>query len=267
MSFDQIKNEFALPRHHFFRYLQVRHFIQSQFAGFPALPPKTPLDSILETKPEVKGILSKLYSAIFDLEDSSLAIIKENWEKDLETDISEARWSKILKRVHSSSICARHGLIQFKIVHRLHMSKVKLSKIFPGVSPLCDRCKQAPASLYHTFWSCPSLTAFWSSIFEAYSVVAHRTIELCPFLGLFGIPSEDLILTKGQLNIMVYSALLARRLILLNWKSDRPPSFGRWICEVMHFLKIEKIRSTAKFHAVWHPFISYVERLTMPLIL
>lgn len=66
---------------------------------------------------------------------------------------------------------------------------------------------------------------------------------------------------------MVYSALLARRLILLNWKSDRPPSFGRWICEVMHFLKIEKIRSTAKFHAVWQPFISYVERLTMPLIL
>lgn len=33
MSFDQIKNEFALPRHHFFRYLQVRHFIQSQFTG------------------------------------------------------------------------------------------------------------------------------------------------------------------------------------------------------------------------------------------
>ena len=102
--------------------------LQSQFTGFPALPPKTSLDSILETKPEVKGILSKLYSAIFDMEDSSQAIIKENWEKDLETDISEVQWSKILKRIHSSSICAKHGLIQFKIVHRLHMSKVKRSK-------------------------------------------------------------------------------------------------------------------------------------------
>ena len=84
------------------------------------------------------------------------------------------------------------------------------------------------------------------------------------FIYLFGTPSEELILTKGQLNIMAYSALLARRLIQLNWKSDRPPSFGRWIGEVMHFLKIEKIRytlqgSTAKFHAVWQPFISYVE--------
>lgn len=110
MSFDQIKNEFASPRHHFFHYLQVRHFIQSQFTGFPALLPETSLDSILETKPEVKGILSKLYSAIFDMEDSSLAIIKENWEKHLETDISEVQWSKILKCIHSSSICLIHHL-------------------------------------------------------------------------------------------------------------------------------------------------------------
>lgn len=46
------------------------------------------------------------------------------------------------------------SLIQFRIVHRLHMSKVKLSKIYPEVDPICDRCRQAPATLFHTFWSC-----------------------------------------------------------------------------------------------------------------
>src|SRR4029434_3428578 len=85
------------------------------------------------------------------LEGYSMSIIKENWEKDMDADITEDQWSNIVKKIHSSSICARHSLIQLKIVHSLNMSKVKLSKIFPGVTPICDRCKQAPATLYHTF--------------------------------------------------------------------------------------------------------------------
>ena len=241
MSFDQVRQEFSLPAHHFFRYLQVRHFIQNRFTQFPSPPPKSPLDSILETPPEVKGTVSRLYTIIFELEGSSMSIIKENWEKDMDADITEDQWSNIVQKIHSTSICARHSLIQFKIVHRLHMSKVKLSKIFPGVNPICDRCKQAPATLYHTFWSCSSLTAFWSSIFEVYSAISGLTIDPCPFIGLFGVPADDLPLQKAQLNSLAYSSLLARRLILLNWKSDHPPSFGRWVCDVMFFLKLEKL--------------------------
>lgn len=66
---------------------------KNQFIQFPSLPPKTSLGLILEIKPEVKG-------TIF-LEDLSLAKIKENWENDLETNISDDQWSKILKNVHS----------------------------------------------------------------------------------------------------------------------------------------------------------------------
>ena len=191
MSFDQVRQEFSLPTSNFFRYLQVRHFIQNHLTQFPSLPPKSPLDSILETSPEVRGTVSRLYTAIFEMGGSSLSIMKENWEKDMGTNITEDQWSDIIQRIHSSSICARHSLIQFKIVHRLHMSKTKLSKIFPGVDPICDRCKQAPATLYHTFWSCSRLTAFWSSIFEVYSAISGLAVDPCPFIGLFGVPSED----------------------------------------------------------------------------
>ena len=78
MSFDQVRQEFSLPAHHFFRhFLQVRHFIQNRFTQFPSPPPKSPLDSILETPPEVKGTVSRLYTIIFELEGSSMSIIKE----------------------------------------------------------------------------------------------------------------------------------------------------------------------------------------------
>lgn len=271
MSFDQVRETFDLPSNNFFRYLQVRHFVQSHFTEFPSIPQTSPLDAILEVQPGIRGTISRLYARIFDLETCSLMIVKENWEKDMGVDIADEQWSDILQRIHSTSICARHSLIQFKIVHRLHMSKVKLSKMYPEVNPICDRCKQAPATLFHTFWSCSSLTSFWTSIFEAYSKITGVNIDPCPFIGLFGVPSEILPIQRSELNCIAYSSLLARRLILLNWKSDKPPSFGRWICDVMFFLKVEKIRytlngSTNKFHVIWQSFISYVEQLTMLVV-
>ena len=159
MSFDQVREKFSLPAHNFIRYLQVRHFIKNHFTQFPSIPPKSPLDSILETPSEVKGTVSWLYTTIFEMEDSSLPIIKDQLKKDMDTNITEEQWYDILQRIQFSS-----WLIQFKIAHsHNHMSKVKLSKIFPDVNPICDRCKQAPATLSHKFWSCPRITAFWSS--------------------------------------------------------------------------------------------------------
>src|SRR4029434_10967694 len=86
---------------------------------------------------------------------------------------------------------------------------------------------------------------------KLYSAISGLTIDPCPFIGLFGVPADDLPLQKAQLNSLAYSSLLARRLILLNWKSDQPPSFGRWICDVMFFLKIEKMRYNKYIHYKW----------------
>lgn len=88
--------------------------------------------------------------------------------------------------------------------------------------------------------------------------------------ALFCVSAEDSPLPKPQLNCIAYSLLVAQQLILLNWKNDKPPSFGRWLCEVMLSLKVEKIRYTLngsmdKFGMEWHPFIFYVEQLTVPL--
>ncbi len=66
--------------------------------------------------------------------------------------------------MHSSSVCAKHGWIQYKILHRTHWTKVKLSQIYSDVDPFCDLCRQAPATLAHMFWFCPTLYGYWSEI-------------------------------------------------------------------------------------------------------
>lgn len=68
---------------------------------------------------------------ISSLNSPSMSAIKEAWERDLKTGISEADWTKVLKKINSSSMCAKHSLIQFKVVHRAH-SQIQTGKNLPS---------------------------------------------------------------------------------------------------------------------------------------
>ncbi len=65
-------------------------------------------------------------------------------------------WSKKggiwLLTVNSSSSCARPSLVQFKVLHRMNLTNVKLSKLFPGVDVICNRCSLAPADHSHAYF-------------------------------------------------------------------------------------------------------------------
>lgn len=91
------------------------------------------------------------------------------WEEKLRTTISEANWQAAITLVHSSSLCIPHGLLQFKVLHRLHLSASKLAKLYPGLDPTCIRWRRDPASLSHMFWLCPKLTLFWTGIYDTFT--------------------------------------------------------------------------------------------------
>uniref|UniRef100_A0A8C4X2W1 Reverse transcriptase domain-containing protein n=1 Tax=Erpetoichthys calabaricus TaxID=27687 RepID=A0A8C4X2W1_ERPCA len=82
------------------------------------------------------------------------------WAANLLINISEWEWKVAMQRLHSSSICTKHTIIQLKIIYRVHLSRLKLSKMFPGQDPTCEHCNQVPASLGHMFWACAKLTSF-----------------------------------------------------------------------------------------------------------
>ena len=113
---------------------------------------------------------------------------------------------------HTSSICARHGSIQCKVVHRTHWTKVRLSKIYDTVDPSCEKCHQTPANHVHVFWSCVSLYNYWMAIFETLSKVTGTLLQPNAKTALFGIPLVPL--PKLQLDIIAFATILARRLIL-----------------------------------------------------
>lgn len=225
VTFSYLSEKFNLPKTHFFRYLQTREFIRNKFSHFPHEPPKQEIDKILDIKVS-KGVVANIYKIIFSFtsfsESSPISRIKQNWESDLNHVFTEEEWSKALRRVHTSSICACHSLIQFKLLHRIYWSKDKLPKINPDFDPTCDRCRQAPATLYHTFWLCPALTSFWTSIFKSISDVFILDVEPCPLVVLFGLNPIKVSLSLVQSNALAFCLIIAKRLILMNWKNPHP---------------------------------------------
>ena len=265
-SFEQLVSKYGIPRSHFYRFLQVRDFVKPQLPGFPQRPSASLLDTIFGQGTDPRRMIGRIYELLNLHDSASLDNLKIKWEEDLGEQIPEENWQKIIRRIHSSSICQRHAVIQFKVVHRLHWCKAKLSKFKPDIDPLCDRCKQAPADLLHMFWTCPTLHDFWKSVIDTLSKVIGQPLDYSPYIAIFGTMPPEVSLNNVKGNVLAFCTLLARRLILFRWKDPLPPTYSHWIREVMQFIKLERIRyslrgSIEKFDIAWQPFMSFIESM------
>ena len=267
-SFEQLSAKYELTNAHFFRYLQIRDFVRKKFPNFPNLPPLSCLDSLLKVNLLKRGRVSMIYAEIMNILSPSVSHIREEWVNDIGVTLSDEEWEMALFRVHASSICSRHALIQFKVLHRLHYSKVRLARIFPDINPVCDRCKQAPATNGHMLWSCPKLTEFWDSYFKTISQIYNYHIQPSSATAIFGITpcSEESNPPANLQRVIAFSSLLAKCAILFKWKDPKPPTHSQWIRDMMQNIKLEKIRCTLngsmkKFHKTWDPFIQHVNML------
>lgn len=133
------------------------------------------------------------------------------------------------------------------------------------MDPTCDRCRQAPATLYHTFWLCPELIPFWSSIFKSISDIFLLKLEPSPLVALFGLNLTNVSLSSLQSNALAFCLIIAKRIILLNWKNPSPPNYFHWMYDLLQFIQIEKIRYTIKdkaedFYSIWQPFLLYFKK-------
>ena len=190
-SFLQLAQTYALPKTHFFRYLQIRSFVQKSFGSFPDKPTDTHYDCILELNSDCKGLISQVYNCIGKIDPCTTAHLKQAWDTDLGVVLTEDQWESILNLTHTSSTSALHGLMQMKVIHRAHLSNARLARIYPSIEPLCPRCRGQPADLIHMFWLCPNLSSFWVNVFNAFSEMFGTRFDPNPVCALFGLTPEQ----------------------------------------------------------------------------
>lgn len=263
-SFQQLQEKYNLPKNQFFRYLQIRDYVRTHLPNFEnAVADK--LESFIKLFANSRYIISQLYDTLQSMCLPKMDKIKEEWEKEIGAVILPNVWEESLEYIHDCSINARHCLIQFKILHRLHFSKTKLHKIFPEVSPLCDKCESMEATLSHSYALCPKLQYYWVEIFRFLSVILKVQIEPDPILIILGISEELRKLNVAQQRLLAYGLIAAKKLILLLWKKKEVPSFKHWLTDLTDTLHLERIRFILKdklrdFQKIWQPLISHLDR-------
>ncbi len=125
--------------------------------------------------------------------------------------------------------------------------------MYSDVDPICDRCRQAPATLAHMFWFCPTPPGYWSEIFETMSQVVGTAIKPVSMTALFG---------RLPLSVCCF---------LLHWKSSAPPTHSLRINDVFHFITLKIIRYSLRgfsknLYQMWGSLLGYMETCT-PCIL
>ena len=143
--------------------------------------------------------------------------------------IPDPLWNQALIRVNKSSSCAWLNLIQFKVLHRLHYSNSKLSKMY------------SPADLTHMFWTCPHRTTYWDKVLKVLSDSLSLNLIPNAWMCIFGVQGDgDKNWINKHKNRIAFSTLWARRRILMDWKSHHPPNCSMWLRDLV-FLKLEKV--------------------------
>ncbi len=100
-----------------------------------------------------KGTISQMYDHPMILDAHSLFKTVLSWEAELGSKLTDEFWDVAGKRIYLSTSCAHLGLIQFKVLHRTHLSKTRLAEIYMNVYNRCDTLHPCRLSSYALFLS------------------------------------------------------------------------------------------------------------------
>ncbi|XDV28526.1 hypothetical protein PO909_031812 [Leuciscus waleckii] len=192
LSFKQLQETFNIPKHHFFGYLQIRHFVSSQSPSFLANISYSEVESLLLKCKNRKHLVAKFYSLLGSAVMYHLPDISHKWEKDLNNEYIEDDWLATIRLIRSTFTCNRLRETQYKILHRLHITPIILNKIDVSISPLCTKCNLERGTYYHYFWECKLISRFWTLISKVVSGIFKMEIKKDPGVFLLGLPSRDL---------------------------------------------------------------------------
>lgn len=91
--------------------------MKNKFHPFLLPPHQTAVENVLSIDPNIKGTISKIKILLFTLYNTNTDHLRLACSMDLRVEVTEEQWKTALSQTHKTSICARLGLLQFKILH------------------------------------------------------------------------------------------------------------------------------------------------------
>lgn len=156
-SFHQIQIEFGIPHNNFYKYLQLRHALQTQNRTVRIQQTDHAIIQDVFMDEDKKGMISRCYNTLFvRIQDPSKLPYRQRWEEDIGR-IDWDSWDLCLMNAPLVSISASQKLSHLYLLHRAYRTPLQLYKWGIRDSPLCPKCERDHGDLLHMVWKCPKL--------------------------------------------------------------------------------------------------------------
>lgn len=264
-SFQLLKQEFNLPNKDFYKFLQLRHFLESLLKDERIRLDLFDIEKQLYSSFSLKNKISVFYAMLSNVGSSSLDPLKLVWEKDFGTNLSDEDWVSACSSIYFRDASISNHEQSFKFIYRTYLTPVRLHKIFPNASQLCFKCKSNIGTVMHVFWDCDMIKTYWKEIHKAVQKIIGKSFALSPSIYLLNCKAE-LHLNHDQESVLHFCTFLARKCILLLWSTRHVPSVNMWLSQVATYLPLEKLtcdlhRKSNDFWRVWSPLWNFLEKV------
>lgn len=239
-TFIELTQKYNLGKEQYYYYLQIRNSIKTTIGNKDIAQPP-PILKHITTISNSSKTLSKLYTLISSIDSKIVAPVKQ-WEKDLNINTNDEFWKTICRNTFIISTNINIQLIQYKIVHRTHITQRKMFKMGLVTSDRCINCSvNTPDTFLHAFWLCPPVHQFWINVANKLSNFFKTTINALPLLCLLGDTSQINPPFEHSKPLLI-SLAIAKKTIL-NWKNKYQISMTQWLHLLRdHIIKEKQIK-------------------------
>lgn len=236
ISFQTLNQKYGVGRGEFLHYQQIKHTIQSK--AILTLQPPLIIENILKIK-SFKKITSKLYKIITTSKDN-ITLPSTKWERDLSLSPNPDFWPEICRNIYFMTTNTNLQLIQYKTLHRYHLTQSRLHKMKLSNIDTCSHCTLGCTDNYlHATWVCTPVHSFWSAVTDNLSAILSCRIPLSPSLCLLGDTTQTDLPIKYVRPLLI-SLTIAKKIIFQNWKNKNACNITHWINLLSEHILIEK---------------------------
>ena len=216
----------SLP-HIFFKYNAIYMAITSYWPYGQAEPPTSILLHAILSQGMARKAITSLYTALLSTFTKPLAALREQWDMDLGTPLTDAQWLQATSQVKSISRNMRLRFTQFKYLHRSYLTPYHIAKMYPSASDACPCCSAPAADFKHMLWECIKVKEAWVEVIRITTEVVETPVPDTPESCLLRIRPRP----KGSKcsNRFIDLAMtLYKRQIAMHWKPHTPPDIQDW---------------------------------------
>lgn len=270
-SFQELKIQYGLNNQDFYRYLQMRHYMEQMIkkvnmdeleSGFIKL-----FISAYESD-SGKKIISKLYKEVEKIKGNNTTYIKEKWEKEAGKVLTEEEWEEISEQQWKTTCSLSWREYSWKNTVRYFITPLQRK----SQDTRCWRqCGENKANHFHIFWECPSIMPYWQDLKTCMERVLKVRLPFAFDVLYLGGRNQG-ITNSGDKYIFRIMLVAGKKALTRKWLKTEAPKREDWV-EVMHNIcMMERLTFSTrlesdKFKLFWENWIDFVSPLRSDLIL